>query len=121
MAYDDADHAIQTINAQLTGAAAATMQKFLMFRGASLRRVSALVMTAGTNAAAAVDVLIGTSTVATLAFGTQAAGSIIDSGPMSVEVPPGGAIELKGRANSATLVGAFQIQHQLDPIPGDNL
>lgn len=117
MSYDGPDYARQTINAQITGAASASIQKFLMFRSTLLKRVSALVVTAGTHTAAAVDVLVGTDTVATMTFGTATAGTLLDSGEMNVEVPAGGAIELKGRANSATLVGAYQLQTQLDPTP----
>lgn len=117
MAYDDANHGIQTINDQVTGADAASMKKFLMYRATILRRVSALVTTAGTAAAAAVDVLVATDTVATLTFGTNTAGTLLDSGDLKVEVPAGEAIELAGRADSATMVGAFQMQVQLDATP----
>ncbi len=116
MAYDDGNHAIQTINpGHLTGAASASMQKFHMWRSTILKRVTAMVVTAGTNASAAVDVYVGTTSVASLVFGTSTAGSVIDSGAIDVDIPAQGYIELKGIANSATLVGAFQIQHQLDP------
>jgi hypothetical protein len=115
MGYDNGDHAIQTLNTgHITGIASTSMQKFLMYRSTILRRVSALVITAGTNTAAAVDVYVGTTSVGSLAFGTNTAGSVVDSGALSVDVPAQGFIELKGAATSATLVGAFQIQHQLD-------
>lgn len=115
MAYDDRDYGVQTINPNhITGAAGASMQKFLMYRSTILKRVSALVVTAGTNANAAVDIYAGTTSVGTLAFGTNTAGSIIDSGELNVDIPAQGFIELKGAANSATLVGAFQIQIQPD-------
>jgi len=117
MPYDGPDYAIQTINAQVTGAASASMQKFLMYRATILERISALVVTAGTNTDAAVDVIVGTDTVSTFAFGTNTAGVLLDSGVLNVEVPAGGAVELKGRANSATLVGAFQLQVRLDATP----
>lgn len=115
MAYDDRDYGVQTINTgHLTGAASASIQKFLMYRSTILKRVSALVVVAGTNANAAVDVYVGTASVGSLAFGTNTAGSVIDSGALGIDVPAEGFVELKGAANSATLVGAFQIQIQPD-------
>lgn len=117
MAYDDANHNIQVINDTVTGVASASMKKFLMYRATLLRRASVLVVTAGTNTNAAVDVLVGTDTVASFLFGTNTAGTLFDSGDLNVEIPAQGAIELKGRATSATLVGAYQFQVQLDPTP----
>ena len=115
MAYDDRDYGVQTINTgHITGSASASMQKFLMYRSTILKRVSALVVTAGTNTAAAVDVYVGTASVGSLAFGTNTAGSVLDTGLLNIDVPAQGVIELKGAATSSTLVGAFQMQIQPD-------
>lgn len=111
MAYDSAIYAPQFLNPNhITGAASASMQKFHMFQSVRLRRVSAMVVTAGTDAAAAVDVYVGTTSVASLAFGTNTAGVVLDSGALDVDVPAEGFIEFKGAADSATLVGAFQLE-----------
>lgn len=97
----------------ITGAASASMAKFLQFQKTKLKKVHALVITAGTNASAAVDVYVGTTSVGSLAFGTNTAGAILHTGALDVDVPANGTIELKGIANSATLVGAFSIEHQV--------
>lgn len=97
----------------ITGAASASMAKFLMFQKTKLKKVHALVVTAGTNAAAAVDVYVGTTSVGSVTFGTDTAGSVLHSGAIDVDVPANGMIELKGAANSATLVGAFSIEHEV--------
>ena len=97
----------------ITGAASASMQKFLSFQKTKLKKVHALVVTAGTHAAAAVDVYVGTTSVGSLAFGTNTAGSVLHSGAINADVPANGMIELRGAANSATLVGAFSIEHQV--------
>lgn len=111
MAYDSPEYAEQVLNPNhITGVASASMQKFLMYQSMRLKRVSALVVTAGTNTAAAVDVYNGTTSVASLAFGTNTAGSVVDSGALDVDVPAGGFVELRGAATSATLVGAFQLR-----------
>lgn len=117
MAYDSADFSLREINPNhITGAAGASMQKFLMYRSTILKRVVAMVVTAGTNTAAGVDIYNGTTSVGTMTFGTNTAGSIIDSGALNVDVAAQSYIELKGVAtHGATLVGAFQIQHQPDP------
>lgn len=118
MPYDSPDYAIQTINPNhITGVASASMQKFHFYRASILRRVSAMVVTAGTNTDAAVDVYVGTTSVASLAFGTNTAGSLLDSGAINVDIPANGYVELKGKADSATLVGAFQLQIRLDATP----
>lgn len=116
MAYDSGDYAIQTINPNhITGAAGASMQKFLMYRSTILKRVSAIVITAGTNAAAAVDIYNGTTSVGALTFGTNTAGTVLDSGALNVDVAAQSYIELKGNAtHGGTLVGAFQLQIQPD-------
>lgn len=111
MAYDSPEYSPQFINTgHITGVAGDSMQKFHFFQSVRLKRVSSLVVTAGTNANATVKVVVGTDTVATLAFGTNTAGVVVQSGDLDIDVPAMGVVELKGAANSATLVGAFQME-----------
>ena len=110
MAYDSPEYAEQVLNPNhITGAAGASMQKFHFFQSTRLKRVAAMVVTAGTNANAAVDVYVGTTSVAALAFGTNTAGAVLDSGALDIDIPAQGYVELKGAATSATLVGACQL------------
>jgi hypothetical protein len=117
MAYDNPEfqEARELHTGHITGAAGASMQKFHFFQAARLKKVHALVVTAGTNTAAAVDVFVGTASVGSLAFGTNTAGTVLHSALLNATIPADGLVELKGIANSATLVGAFNIEYQLTP------
>jgi hypothetical protein len=97
----------------ITGAAGASMQKFHFFQKARLKKVHAIVVTAGTNANAAVDVYVGTASVGSLAFGTNVADTVLHSAALDTEIPANGMVELKGAANSATLVGSFNIEYEV--------
>jgi hypothetical protein len=99
--------------ANLAGAAGASMAKFLMFQKTKLKKVHCLVVTAGTNAAAQVDIFNGTTSVGSIVVGTNTAGSVLHSGALDSDVTDNGLIELKGAANTATFVGSFAIEHQV--------
>ncbi len=115
--YNDANANIRReINTgHITGASSASMQKFLLFQKTKLKKVHALVVTAGTNTDAKVDVYVGTTSVGSLAFGTNTAGTLLHSAALDAAVPQNGTVELKGGATSATLVGAFAIEHEVEP------
>lgn len=113
--YDHPNNVVrrEVITGHITGAAGASMQKFQFFQAAKLRKVHAQVVTAGTNAAAAVDVYVGTVSVGSLAFGTNTAGTILHTAALNTTIPQNGYVELKGIANSATLVGAFNLEYDV--------
>lgn len=96
----------------LTGIASTTMTKFNIFAKSKLKRVSALVVTAGTNAAAGVDVYIGTTSVAAITVGTSTAGSVADTGTLNLDIPTGSFIDIRGKATSATMVLSLAVVTQ---------
>lgn len=117
MAYDAPDYLIRReIHVpNLTGAASASLKKFHMFQAAKLKAVHGTIITAGTNAAAAFDIYAGTTSVGSLAIGTNTAGSLVTSGAINAAIPQNGFIEIKGAANSATAVASLAIEYEVDP------
>lgn len=114
MAYDDSDHADEFLDAgKQTGAANATINKFIRYRATRLKRVVANIMTAGTASTAAWTILNGTTSVGSLAIGTNTAGVTVDSGAINALVPAGSFIEIKGNADGATAVASVQINLQM--------
>lgn len=115
--YDASNYTVrrELHTGHITGAASASMQKFLFFQAAQLKKVHALVVTAGTNTAAAVDVYVGTASVGSLAFGTNTAGVVLHTAALNTTIPANGYVELKGAATSATLVGAFSLEYEVEP------
>ena len=117
MAYDSANaevrREIQT--AAITGAASASMAKFHMFQATMLKAVHALVVTAGTNTAAGIDIYVGTSSVGSITFGTDTAGTVEHSGLIDADVPANGLIEFKGKATSSTMAAVYCIEHEVSP------
>jgi hypothetical protein len=105
MAYDSPHTVIsREINLPTqTGVASATITKLLQFQKATLKRVHAAVIVAGTNAAAGFDIYVGTSSVGAVTLGTNTAGSLANSGTLNVAVPANSILELRGKANSATM------------------
>jgi hypothetical protein len=99
--------------ANVAGAAGASMAKFLMFQKTRLKKVHCLVVTAGTNAAAQVDIFNGTSSVGSIVVGTNTAGAVLHSAAIDSDIPANGLIELKGAANTATFVGSFAIENEV--------
>lgn len=91
----------------LTGVASASMVKMLNFQKCRLRGVVSEVITSGTNAAAGVDIFVGTNSVGSITHGTAAAGVNQNSGTLNAFVPSGEPIELRGKANSATMVNSY--------------
>lgn len=101
--------------ANVAGVAAGSMAKFLHYQKTVLKAFHCLVVTAGTNAAAQVDIYVGTASVGSIVVGTNTAGTVLDSAAIGVAVPANGLIELKGAANTATFVGSFAIEHEVTP------
>lgn len=116
MAYDDANANVrrEVSTGIIAGADGASMAKFLMFQKTRLKAVHAVVTTAGTDTGAGVDIFVGTSSVGAIALGTSTAGVQV-SVALDAAVPAKGVIELKGKADSATLKAAFVLEHEVDP------
>lgn len=122
MAYDDAAFSIRReINApNIAGADEASMAKFLQFQATRLKAVHALVCVAGTSTAAGLDVFIGTASVAEVILGEDEPGSVVHSGRIDLDVPANGLIEIKGKADSATLVVSLSIEHEVSPAAAES-
>lgn len=93
----------------LTGIASTMMARIQFFQKAKLRGVTGLVVTAGTNASAGVDIYVGTTSVGAVTFGTNTAGVVATSGAINAEVPAGSFVEIRGKANSATMVNSYAV------------
>lgn len=96
----------------LTGIASTAMQRVLFFQKAKLLGVKSLVITAGTNASAGVDIYVGTTSVGAITHGTDTAGEINTSGAINAEVPADSYVEIRGKANSATMVNSYTLVWQ---------
>ena len=117
MSYDSPNYLIRREHREsnVTGVASTSVRKILMFQAAKLKKVHALVVTAGTNTAAGFDILVGTTSVGEVTLGTNTAGYSASSALLNADVPAMGVIDLKGKANSATLVASFSVEHEVDP------
>jgi hypothetical protein len=117
MAYDDADYVIrhETRVNNITGIASTMMARVLFFQTARLKKVHAVAITAGTNAAAGVDILVGTTSVGALTFGTDTAGTTYSSSVLNTTIPALGIVEIKGKATSATMVHSYCIEYEVTP------
>lgn len=117
MAYDDPDYQVRFERAinNLTGIASTAMTRSLFFQTARIKKVHALAITAGTHDSAGVDILVGTTSVGAITIGTSTAGTTYSSGALDATVPALGYVEIKGKANSATMVDSYVIEYQLLP------
>ena len=116
MAYDSAAYGMRreesTPNLSIVSSASAA--KFLMFQKTRLKAVHALVVSAGTDTAAGVDIYVGTASVGALTYGTSAAGVVKDTTLLNAAVAAGSYIELKGKATSEAVISVV-LEHQVDP------
>ena len=115
MGYADANYNVKLENHvnNLTGIASTSMVKVQAFQKSKLLGIKSLVVTAGTNASAGVDIYVGTTSVGAITHGTSTAGTVQTSGALNVDVPIDTVIELKGKANSATMVNSYVIIRQI--------
>jgi len=117
MAYDSPEFLtrFETRINNLTGIASTMMSRSLFFQAATLRKVHALTITAGTNDAAGVDIYVGTTSVGAIVFGTATAGTISHSAELDAAIPANSYVELKGKATSATMVHSYCLEYDVDP------
>ncbi len=115
--YDHCNHLVRRedkVN-NVTGAASASFQKIMFFQKARIKAIHSLVVTAGTNASAGVDIYNGTTSVGSITHGTDAAGSINTSGVLDTDIDANGYLDLRGKANSATMVNSYSIEYEVLP------
>jgi hypothetical protein len=115
MAYDspNANTVRETHVNNLLGTATTAMKRILFTQKAKLLGVKSLAITAGTNDAAGVDILIGTTSVGAVVNGTTAAGAVASSGDINSDIAAGSYVELKGLATSATMVNSYSIVYEV--------
>lgn len=99
----------------LTGAASASMLQLHYFQKTRVKQIRGRVVTAGTNAAAGIDIFNGTTSVGAITFGTNTAGSVGTSGALNADIIADGLLEIKGKANSATLVVSLSVEERVLP------
>lgn len=115
MAYDDPSATItrEIHTGTLTGVASAAITKYKLFQKATLKKVHTTIDTAGTNAAAGFDIYVGTTSVGAVTLGTNTAGTEVASSTLNAAVPAGGVIELRGKANSATMKFTASLEYDV--------
>lgn len=103
--------AITFCGAEAGGAATTTYQRTpTLFKG-RLRRVSAVVTTAGTTAVHGFDVFVGTLSVGAITIDTSAAGSVLVSSDLSAAVAAGDHIAVKSKTDAtgkANFIAEFE-------------
>jgi hypothetical protein len=117
MSYDNANSTVRRevqVN-NLLGIASTMMARILFFQKTRVKKVHALVITAGTNDAAGVDLLNGTASVGAIVFGTATAGTLANSGTLDADIAANSYLEIKGKATSATMVDSYSIECQVLP------
>lgn len=97
----------------VTGIATTAINRVLFVQKAKLLGVKSLVVTAGTDTAAGVDILIGTTSVGAITHGTDAAGVVNSSGDINSDIAAGSYVEIKGKAGSATMVNSYSLVYEI--------
>lgn len=103
----------ETHTALLTGVASTNFYQWLAFQKAKIRKISYLIVTAGTNDAAGIDFYNGTTSVGALTIGTNTAGAVLTSSDLATTLASGAAFSFKGKANSATMAGYYTIEWEV--------
>lgn len=99
----------------LLGTATTIMARFTMPQQIELIAVHSRVQVAGTNAAAGVDIYNGTTSVASITHGTDAAGTAHSAVTIGATVAEDEEVRITGLATSATMVNTYTIQYRVLP------
>lgn len=121
MAYDHPQYIVrQAAHIKLPATAASTsVAKFLAFTAMKIKSVNAIVGIAGTHTAAGWDFLNGTSSVAGVTAGTSVAATLLTEASFNTTLASGGYLDIKTKADSATLAGDIMIEYEF--VPGANV
>jgi hypothetical protein len=112
MSYDHPQyvaHQLTPIRLPATAASTAIL-KFPAHVDMKVKRISAVIAVAGTNASAGYDVFNGTTSVGTIITGTAAAGTFNAGLTQDIVVSSGSFLEFRTKANSATLVADVAVE-----------
>jgi len=96
-------------------AASTTVGKFVAFAAMKIKSVRGNVDVAGTNAAAGYDIYNGTTSIGELVAGTNTAGSTLAAILPDATLAENGFIEIKTKANSATLAASLAFEYEITP------
>lgn len=115
MSYDDPNSSVAREHrvANLLGVASASILQLHYYQKTRIKQIRGRVVTAGTNAAAGIDIFNGTTSVGAITFGTNTAGVVAASGALNTDIPADGLLELKGKANSATMVVSLVVEERV--------
>lgn len=96
-------------------AASTTAFRFLAMAKMKVKSINAIVNVAGTNASAGWDILNGTTSVAAITAGTNTASTVLTAVSTDITVTAASYLEIKTKANSATLQADFYIEYEILP------
>jgi hypothetical protein len=121
MAYDHPAYLARLSNhVKLPATAASTsVAKFVAFSAIKIKSVNAIVGIAGTHTAAGWDLLNGTSSVGGFTAGTSVATTLLTEVSADITLASGGYLDVKTKADSATLAGDIMIEYEM--VPGANV
>jgi len=96
-------------------AASTPVSKFVAFAALKVKSIRGNINVAGTNAAAGYDILNGTTSIGELVAGTNTAGSVLAAITPDAVLAENGFLEIKTKANSATLAASLMIEYEITP------
>ncbi len=97
-------------------AASTAVNKFVAFTDMKIKSIQGAVNIAGTATAAGYDIYNGTSSVGAFTAGTSAAGSVLTAISSDITLASGGFLDVKTKADSATLAASLLLEYEI--IPG---
>lgn len=118
MAYDHPTYIVRQATALSLPAVAASISagKFVAFTAMKVKGISTMVNIAGTATGAGYNFYNGTTSVGAVTLGTSAAGTEGTRFETSVTLASGGYLDIKTKADSATMAASALIEFEI--IPG---
>lgn len=115
MSYNDPNYTVRREEMGVAGGAATTeYAKFRVFQAARLKKVHAIVVTAGTVTGHGLDVYSGTTSIGTIALSTNTAGYVAHSALLDATVASMGQVSVKTLAD-ATGVAHVIYEYHMTP------
>ena len=117
MAYDHPQYTVHGAAPLNLPAAAASVSisKFAAFTSTKIKSIQGIVNIAGTATGAGYDILNGTSSVGEFLAGTGAAGSVLTAISSDISLSSGGYLDVKTKADSATLAASLMLEYEVVP------
>lgn len=112
--YDHPTYVSRHLTPMALGAVAASTsaRKWVQHSAIKIKKISAIVAIAGTHTSAGWDILNGTTSVGSITAGTTAALGILTALTQDISLSSGGYLDIKTKADSATLAGDVNIEWQ---------